>query len=91
MSRATKSRLAKLEAAAAPKGRRIPLFFWGKSEAEIAAMQEDLLRSRDATPNDTFLLFTWMEPSERSEEHGSAGRMSIETGLILERVGLVSG
>lgn len=64
MSRTVQARLSKLEAAAPPPGRVVPMFVWGKTEAEIAVEQADMIRRGLASPRDRFQVFTWLEPTD---------------------------
>ncbi len=73
MSRTVHARLSKLEAAAPPPGRVIAMFAWGKTEAEIEAEQADMMRRGDASPSDTFQVFTWLEPT--GMPHGPAAKV----------------
>jgi hypothetical protein len=64
MTRSVQARLSRLEAATPSPGRIVPMFVWGKSDAEVAAEQADLVRRGVASPRDKFQVFTWMEEAE---------------------------
>ena len=67
MSRAVQARLLRLEAAALPPGRVVPMFAWGKSDAEIEAEQAEMVRCGLASPSDEFQVFTWMDPLDAGD------------------------